>query len=304
MILASDIITKPVSWLWESRVPYGIVTLLDGDPGSGKSTLAVGLAAQLTRGGHGAVHYTLEDPEYLAALLDAAGGDRRRFGIERDPMVLPEMAAHLDRAIGELRARLVVVDPIDDYIGCGLNNRQAAREMMLLLAGVAERTGAAVLGIRHTVKGGARRALHAGVGTGGIMAVARSALLTAEDPEEDGKYIVAVTKPYRCERPRSVRYDIVPAAEAVMVEIIGECDITAEDLLDARGRPGPRPVQREDAKGFLAHVLAAGKVRQIEVEERAKTLTISEMTLRRAKDELGVRSKRTRDGWWWELPAP
>src|SRR5262249_15719146 len=41
---------KPVEWLWPLRIPYGAVTILDGDPGLGKSFITMDLAARLTRG--------------------------------------------------------------------------------------------------------------------------------------------------------------------------------------------------------------------------------------------------------------
>jgi hypothetical protein len=42
--------TKPVAWLWPSRLARGKLTLLAGEPGVGKSQIAVDLAARITRG--------------------------------------------------------------------------------------------------------------------------------------------------------------------------------------------------------------------------------------------------------------
>ena len=39
VIKASEIEPKEVKWLWYPYIPYGKVTLLQGDPGDGKSKL-------------------------------------------------------------------------------------------------------------------------------------------------------------------------------------------------------------------------------------------------------------------------
>jgi putative DNA primase/helicase len=44
----SQVRAKPISWPWPGRIPFGKVTILDGDPGLGKSTLLLDLAARLT----------------------------------------------------------------------------------------------------------------------------------------------------------------------------------------------------------------------------------------------------------------
>lgn len=45
LIRASDVVTKEISWLWYPFIPYGKVTLLQGDPGDGKSTFMLTIAA-------------------------------------------------------------------------------------------------------------------------------------------------------------------------------------------------------------------------------------------------------------------
>ena len=50
LIKASEIEPKEIEWLWYPFIPYGKVTLLQGDPGDGKSTFMLTIAALLTRG--------------------------------------------------------------------------------------------------------------------------------------------------------------------------------------------------------------------------------------------------------------
>lgn len=44
VIKASEIEPKEVKWLWYPYIPFGKVTLLQGDPGDGKSKLMLSIA--------------------------------------------------------------------------------------------------------------------------------------------------------------------------------------------------------------------------------------------------------------------
>ena len=50
IVKASDIEPKEVKWLWYPYIPFGKVTLLQGDPGDGKSKFMLSLAALLSKG--------------------------------------------------------------------------------------------------------------------------------------------------------------------------------------------------------------------------------------------------------------
>lgn len=39
-----------VQWLWEPYIPFGKITIIQGDPGEGKTTLALRLAAACSTG--------------------------------------------------------------------------------------------------------------------------------------------------------------------------------------------------------------------------------------------------------------
>jgi hypothetical protein len=47
--LASDIETRPIRWLWEERIPRGMISIFVGEAGQGKSLLLVELTAIVTR---------------------------------------------------------------------------------------------------------------------------------------------------------------------------------------------------------------------------------------------------------------
>ena len=50
--LYSEVKSQPVEWLWYPYIPYGKITLLQGDPGDGKSTMIVNLISTLSTSGY------------------------------------------------------------------------------------------------------------------------------------------------------------------------------------------------------------------------------------------------------------
>ena len=50
MIKMSDVQSQTVDWLWYPFIPYGKLTIIQGDPGDGKTTLILNIAARLSKG--------------------------------------------------------------------------------------------------------------------------------------------------------------------------------------------------------------------------------------------------------------
>ena len=50
MIKMSDVQSQTVDWLWYPFIPYGKLTIIQGDPGDGKTTLVLNIAARLSKG--------------------------------------------------------------------------------------------------------------------------------------------------------------------------------------------------------------------------------------------------------------
>ena len=50
LIKMEDVVSKEVDWLWYPYIPYGKITVIEGDPGQGKTTLVLTLAAMLSKG--------------------------------------------------------------------------------------------------------------------------------------------------------------------------------------------------------------------------------------------------------------
>ena len=86
--------SKEVDWLWYPYIPYGKITILQGDPGEGKSTMMMQLAALITNGdampdGSGdripgnVIYQAAEDgiEDTIKPRLEAAGADCSRMYI-------------------------------------------------------------------------------------------------------------------------------------------------------------------------------------------------------------------------------
>ena len=79
IIKACEITPKEVRWLWYPYIPFGKVTLLQGDPGDGKSKLMLSLAALLSKGAP--LPFADEDDadDTVVPRLNSAGGDGNRL---------------------------------------------------------------------------------------------------------------------------------------------------------------------------------------------------------------------------------
>jgi len=251
--------------------------------------------------------------------LDAAGADASHvFAL---PLVirangaetLPNLANHLpaiEAAVLQKEARLLIVDPLMAYLGRETNSYrdQDVRAVLAPLAALAERTGVAVLLIRHLRKGArAEGALYAGGGSIGIAGAARSVLLAAKDPDSGDRRILAAVKSNLCKTPPSLAYRIEGDKEGRpwIAWDTEPVEITADDLLATAAEGEEGRTARAEAKDFLGFFLADGPHGASEALREAKHRGIAEKTLRRAAKELRVRIEKTgyRQGWSWSLPS-
>ncbi len=181
VVCLSDVKPESVSWLWRGRIPFGKLTLLDGDPGLGKSTLSLDLAARLSVGGTmpgdttpveaaATLLLTAEDglADTVRPRLEAAGADVTRIHALRDvpetgnddgrttfrPPMLPDDIALMKEIVQKHGVRLIVIDPLMAFLSGRVKSfhDQDVRRARAPLAAMAEETGAAVLVLRHLNK--------------------------------------------------------------------------------------------------------------------------------------------------------
>lgn len=322
--LLSDVQAERVEWVWPGRIPKGKLSIWEGDPGVGKSAATTDTAAHVSVGrpwpddapceAGGVVICSAEDGEAdtIRPRLDAAGGDPSRVlalstirdGNGERLLSIPEDLEIIRRGIERVGAVLVIVDPFSAFLSGNHNAHkdQDVRRALAPLAKLAEETGAAIVVVRHLNKASGSNPLYRGGGSIGVIGAARSALLVAKHPEDEDRRVLAVLKSNLGPLSSSLAFSLAEATNgAVRVEWKGETSHTAATLLAGPVDPEERSALYE-AKEFLRDALEGSPRWSKAVKKEGREASISEITLRRAKDALGIRSEKEADGWYWQLP--
>ncbi len=323
---ATEVTKLPIGWCWPGRIPLQSITILDGDPGSGKSAVTYDLAARITSGRPmpacseamppgGVVLLQAEDSlaGTVVPNLQTAGADLTRVRLyDNDrfadrPFTLPGDLPLVEAAVTDVHAKLVVIDPLAAFIETNAKSDVAIRRVLGPLAAFAERHDLAVVLVRHLTKAAARNSLHVGVGSIGIIAAARSALVVGHDPSSDNKHqhILALNKSNLADA-ESLCYRTIKHSDAsIAVEWLGSSKFSAADITAAEAKAEEQTALRE-AMQVLYSILADGGVSANEVVRVARAACVTERTLKRAKKELRVKSTKKGSGqgseWFWSLP--
>lgn len=309
---------QSVSWLWKQRIPFGKVTLIEGDPGVGKSYLTDAIAAGAAAG-HGlpgeeatkplnVLLLTAEDglADTVRPRLDEMNADVSRiFALEGLTAFDMPGLVQLEAAIIEKQAALVVIDPLIAYMPkTDIHRANEVRVVMAALSRIAERTGCAIVCVRHLTKSHKGRAIYAGAGSIDFTAACRSVLLVGGDPEDPSKRAIVQTKNNLSEFASAVGYTI----NGDGFFWTGESDLTAERILaDASGEDARN--EHRDAEDFLRQALGEGPRAPKDVEREAIQHGITRWALRRARGALGIKATKQGghfgkdQGWSWALSA-
>jgi hypothetical protein len=245
--------------------------------------------------------------------LDAAGADVERIvalstvvernGAERSISLTQDLGT-IERAVGRVGASLVVIDPLMAFLSTKTDSHkdQDVRRALAPLAALAERTGVAVLIVRHLNKSAGGNTLYRGGGSIGIIGAARSGLVVAPDPEDPERRILASNKHNLAKAAQSLVFRVGTAPNgAARVAWGGTSGLSASDILKEPADPEQRSAFSE-AKDFLSKELADGRVAAELVKKDARAAGVSERTLKRAKRALGVGSEKEGDGTWSWVP--
>ncbi len=311
LIKMSDVEPTKVEWLWYPYIPYGKVTIIQGDPGEGKTTLILNLAALLSKGEKlpeseeksepiNIIYQTAEDglsdtvkPRLIAANAD----DDRITVIDESKIELSLTDERLEQAIIETKAKLVILDPLQAYIGANVDMHRAneIRPVMKHLAEVAQRQQCAVVLIGHLNKAMGMKSSYRGLGSIDIPASARSVLLVGRIKDNPTIRVMA-----------QIKSSLAPEGEPIAFELnketgfrfIGKYDISIDDLLNGVATTS----KLEQAEKLLQDMLSDGSaIKQKQLHQQAKIRNISERTLNEAKKNVGVKSFRSNNEWYWKL---
>lgn len=316
---ASDVTVKQVEWLWYPYIPYGKVTVLQGDAGDGKSTFILKLAAMLTRGepmpftdGDGAepvnvIYQSTEDDadDTIVPRFIKAGGDTDRLlFINEKEQYLSFSDERLLEAIRQTNAKLIILDPLSAYIGesTSINSANEVRRQFRPLIDIAKEQGCAIVIVHHMNKAIGQKALNRDVGSVDIVGAARSVLLVARtDKDRPDERILAQVKSNLAPTGNAILFTVDEGGIEWREETARTADEVLGNVFAAAGRPDE---QMQRAKETLSAILTDGIPKpQSEVMEKLKAVGVGESTAKKAKALLGVQSVKQGVRWFWTLPG-
>ena len=311
MIRMSEIESQEIEWLWYPFIPYGKLTIVQGDPGDGKTTLVLNIAAKLSKGECldedmkltepiNVIYQTTEDglADTVKPRLELAGAECERIiVIDESDKSLSMIDERLEEAILKTKARLLILDPIQAYLGGGMDMNRAneARDMTKKLGLLAEKTKCAIILIGHMNKASGNKAAYRGMGSIDFFAVARSVLLVGRVEGEANTRAVVQIKNNLAAFGHPKAFSLSENG----FKWIGDYEITADEVL---GGIIPKGNKLEQAKKFLQELAEqSNMVQSSKIFDFADEQGISKRTLESAKKELGIRAKKINNSWYWEL---
>ena len=311
MVKMSEIQSKEVEWLWYPFIPYGKLTIVQGDPGDGKTTLILNIAAKLSKGEGldsemklpepmNVIYQSAEDglADTVKPRLELAGADCERIlVIDEKEKSLSMADERLEKAIVQTKARMLILDPIQAYLGgsMDMNRANEARDMTKKLGALAEKYQCAIVLIGHMNKAAGNKAAYRGMGSIDFFAVARSVLLVGRVEGESNIRAVVQIK-------NNLSAFGHPKAFALSedgFQWLGDYEITVDEVL---GGIAPKANKMEQAKRLLRELaLTSDAIQSNEIFDMADEQGISKRTLENAKRELGIRARKINNSWYWEL---
>lgn len=312
IINMDEVTAVPVKWLWYPYIPIGKITIIQGDPGEGKTTLAVAIAATVSSGkclpgdteSHepaNVIFQTAEDglADTIKPRLEASNADCSRvLVIDESKEEFSMTDERIEEAIKLTHAKLVILDPIQAYIGANVDMHRAneIRPVMAQLGRIAESYECAIVLIGHLNKAAGQKCAYRGLGSIDIFAVARSTLLVGKMKDDSSKRIMSHAKSSLAPTGKSLLFEI---NEYSGIEWGGTIELTADQFLEDSGTSVKK---LESAKHFLLAILADGAKSQKEIQAAAEEMEFGMRTLKTAKAALGVKSVKVSEGWIWKLP--
>ena len=298
IIRMSDVELTPVEWLWKPYLPFGKLSVLQGNPGEGKTYFAMHLAAACTNGKllpnmermepFNVIYQTAEDGlgDTVKPRLIEAGADLDRVLVIDDSEVQLTLSdERIEKAIIENNARLVIIDPIQAYLGADvdMNRANEVRPIFMRLGQVAQRTGCAILLIGHLNKAAGMQSLQRGLGSIDIAAAVRSVMFIGKLKHDPTMRILTHEKSSLAPPGVSLAFSL---GDEGGFRWVGEYDITADEMLS--GIEPQRETKTQQAKDLICTLLAGGKQALSEdIDKAALERGIPGRTVRDAKRELG-----------------
>jgi archaellum biogenesis ATPase FlaH len=314
LIRMDEVETTEIDWLWYPYIPYGKLTLIQGDPGCGKTTVVLAIAAAVTTGAAlpesktavemtNVIFQTSEDGlgDTVKPRLVQSGADCGRvLVIDESEKELSLSDLRIEQAISITGAKLFILDPLQAYLGADVDMHRAneIRPILKRIGAIAEKTGCAIVVIGHLNKG-TSKSQYRGLGSIDIQAAARSVLTVGRIKGKPYTRAIVQGKNNLAPEGQAIGFELDPATG---FRWIGTIPITIDELLS--GIMPEKDSAYDKAVDFIKAELADGEKPAAFLFEKAASQDIQARTLKKAKAMLEVKSRKQGDRWYWAaLPS-
>ena len=309
----SEVELQEVQWLWKPYIPFGTVSIIQGAPGEGKTTFALRLAAACSSGvalpgmeitePFNVIYQTAEDglgDTIKPRLIEAGADENMVLNIIEDTNSLSLSDERIEKAITETGAKLMILDPIQGYIGedVDINRANEIRSVLKRVAAVAERTGCAIVLVGHLNKAKGASSQYRGLGSIDFRAAARSVLLVGRLRKEPNVRIIVHDKSSLAPEGKSMAFNL--GNDKGFYWLDGYSEITSEELLCGFSHDTKTSVAEE----LILDMLDDGKeVMAEEIFRTAESKNISRRSVNEAKKKIpNIRTRKVGKGWAWSIP--
>ena len=287
MLCYEDIEQTSVEWLWFPYIPFGKLTIIQGNPGEGKTYFAMMLTAACTNRKlfpnmediepFNVIYQTAEDGmgDTIKPRLVEAGADLSRVMVIDDTEeALTLSDDRIEKAVRQNHVRLVIIDPVQAFIGADvdMNRANEVRPVFRKLEMIAEKTGCAIVLIGHLNKSSGTQSTYQGLGSIDIMAAVRSLIFIGKVRKDPTTRVLIHEKS-----------SLAPPGETMAFKLgdeegfrwVGAYEISADELLD--GKEGKATETKLERGAKLIRELIADKkeISIRELDEKAKEQGIS-----------------------------
>ena len=306
----ADVKETPHRWLWQPYIPFGMISLVQGMPGSGKSTFLTDIIACATKGAMlpdgtrlekkvNAVYQCAQagGPGVIKTMLKNAGADLNAVSFVRgDSLTICD--GRIQRLVEETDAKILVVDPMQEFLESNMFQAQSSRKEFSEIATLAEKTGCAVILVSHLTKSENKEELYRGLGSIDIAAAVRSVLHVRRLNSTSPVRYISQIKCNIAPEAGDYAFEIVNLGVARWIGPVAQSDMN-EINEEAKSKRGEK---QEAAIRDLRELLSAGDIDAMEALRLMRMKGHSQGTVRLIKDAAGAKSLKKSDGKWvWHL---
>lgn len=329
VVFMSDVEAKSPRFLWYPYIPYGVMTIVDGDSDVGKSFMTCALAAGLSLGKmpfqepfepKATVFFGSEDDaSTYRSRLEIFGADMGKIAFVPEPFGLDANGMAFIRDVFKMvedrcgcEIGMGVMDPISDYVSHTMKNGRPVdwnksievRPCLTMLSNLVMEKDIAWVNVRHYTKVGATGQIdtkHAGEGSTAIRAKHRSQLVVVWDGEIPHRRVVKHDKHNYSGRGAAFGYELIGRGQDNQPDFFWVENVDEESAgmhRTVRGRKKPTASPRD----WLTQILMDGGQRSQDIMAMAKQAGYSQDDIWKERDIAKI--SKVGDEWVWTYKDP